>query len=75
MNDYIVDFCCPRKSLVIELDGAGHFTTEGRLKDELRDAKLKRLGFEVLRFENWMVEKNINGVLDTIWEVIRSRKY
>ncbi len=35
---YILDFFCVKARLVIEVDGAQHYTTEGRRRDAARDA-------------------------------------
>ena len=61
---YIVDFCCPKKKLVIELDGEYH-TTIVR-EDEKRDVFLKKHGFRVLRFTNDHVLDHIEWTLQTI---------
>ncbi|HEY6952598.1 MAG TPA: DUF559 domain-containing protein [Bacteroidota bacterium] len=50
---YIVDFLCEEKRLIIELDGSQHFDSEGRKRDNERDAYLRARGYEVLRFDNW----------------------
>ena len=47
---YIVDFCCPRSKIVIELDGSQHYLPEGQASDADRNARLKAQGFDVLRF-------------------------
>ncbi len=69
IGNYIVDFYCPKEKLVIELDGAGHFTPEGSDQDEKRDTYMNGLGIKVLRFENRDVFNNLDAVL----EVIRSK--
>jgi len=66
IDNYIVDFVCLEKRLVIEVDG-GHHAVE-KLKDKKRDSYLKMRGFKVLRFWNNEVLTNINGVLEVIRE-------
>ena len=66
ISNYIVDFYCPKEKLVIELDGAGHFTPKGNNKDELRDAYLNKLNIRALRFENRDVFNNLDAVLEEI---------
>lgn len=66
INNYIVDFYCTTEKLAIELDGQNHFTAAGSANDYERDENLKVLGITVLRFENEVVFKNIEGVLDEI---------
>ncbi|MDO9153557.1 MAG: DUF559 domain-containing protein [Paludibacter sp.] len=52
VGHFIVDFYCTKYKLAIELDGAGHFTTEGREYDAMRTEYLNSLGVKVIRFEN-----------------------
>ena len=66
IGKYIADFYCPSEKLVIELDGAGHFTPEGEAHDLKRDSFIKELGITVLRHENRDVYNNLEAVLDEI---------
>ena len=52
---YVVDFYCPKYKLGIELDGAVHFTEEGRRKDKQRTEFLNSVGVKIIRFENFEV--------------------
>jgi very-short-patch-repair endonuclease len=69
-NIYILDFYCVRAKLVIEVDGRQHFTAEGKRRDEIRDADLRRDGLVVLRFTNAEVLTNSEGVEQVIFEKI-----
>ena len=66
IENYIVDFYCPEEKLIVELDGQGHFTPEGKISDAWRDERLLDLGCNVLRFENIELFKNPEGLLETI---------
>jgi len=66
VGSYILDFYCPAEKLAVELDGAGHFTEDGRIYDEVRDKYLNGLGIRVIRIENKNVFKNISMVLEYI---------
>ncbi|UOQ79064.1 endonuclease domain-containing protein [Hymenobacter sp. 5516J-16] len=66
IGPYIVDFYCSSEKLVVELDGAGHFTANGEAQDAERDAYLGSLGLKVLRFENELCLQHIESVLATI---------
>jgi type I restriction enzyme R subunit len=55
VNHYIADFFCAEHQLDIELDGEIHKSPEVVEKDATRDAMLKSLGFNVLRFPNQVV--------------------
>src|ERR1019366_8813721 len=49
---YKVDLGCPSKKLAIECDGWTHSNPEARAKDAKKGAKLKELGWFVLRLKN-----------------------
>lgn len=55
IGHYIVDFYCHKHKLAIELDGAGHFTEEGREYDARRTEFLNSEGITVIRFENTLI--------------------
>jgi very-short-patch-repair endonuclease len=62
IGNYIVDFVCFEKSVVIEVDGGQHSPD----RDENRDTWLRSQGFKVLRFWNHDVLQNMEGVLEVI---------
>ncbi len=66
IGDYIVDFICLEKQIVIELDGGQH--AEETNKDNERDKSLSGRGYKVLRFWNNEVLTNTEGVLELIRE-------
>jgi very-short-patch-repair endonuclease len=66
IGNYIVDFVCFERRIVIEVDGGGHAIEKVKDKDDERDQWLKGEGFEVLRFWNNEVLQNIDGVLEVI---------
>ena len=63
---YIVDFCCSKAKLVVELDGGQHFTEEGKVWDENRTAYLNSLGLRVIRFTNAQVNREFDAVCQAI---------
>ncbi|MCL5436225.1 MAG: DUF559 domain-containing protein [Patescibacteria group bacterium] len=66
IGEYIVDFCCNEKKLIIELDGSQHNDETKRKYDMNRSKYLASFGYRVLRFWNNDVDSNIEGILDTI---------
>ena len=73
IGKYIVDFCCERAQVIIELDGGQHYETENKKADAERTRQLERLGFLVLRYSNLDVMQNFSGVTEDIDRVIRER--
>lgn len=67
--DYIVDFICIEKGLVIELDGGYHNDPEQKEYDERRTAHLQQLGYTELRFANEELLTNPDAVIARIKEV------
>lgn len=67
VGNYIVDFCCPSKMIIIEVDGSQHLEARMREKDAMRDFELSRLGFRVLRYSGIDVLRNTDGVIADIW--------
>lgn len=49
---YIADFVIQKRMLIIELDGAHHYTPEKEAYDERRTIYLRRLGFALVRIPN-----------------------
>ena len=68
IGNYIVDFYCPKAKLIIELDGGQHYCDNGILKDKIRDEYLSGLGLNIIRFSDREIFKNINGIMEKIWE-------
>lgn len=66
LEPWIVDFFCPAKGLIIEIDGDTHDAET----DKRRDAMLMKRGFHVLRFTNRDVGSNVDGVLEQILEIV-----
>ena len=64
IGDFIVDFVCLSKKLVIEVDGGIH--KETKEYDEERTKILADRGFEVLRFKNEEVLGDIDAVLEKV---------
>jgi adenine-specific DNA-methyltransferase len=62
IDGYVVDFLCPEKRLIIEVDGGQH-TPE---RDARRTAFLESQGFTIIRFWNDEVLQNLDGVWATI---------
>ena len=58
----IVDFACPSKKLIIELDGSQHGEASAQAADAARDARLGELGWTVIRFWNDDVLNDIDNV-------------
>jgi very-short-patch-repair endonuclease len=66
---YVVDFVCAKANLGIEIDGDTHAEQEDY--DAARTRWLnEHKEYRVIRFSNWDVMRNIEGVVDTILEAL-----
>ena len=60
--NYVLDFYCAEKKIVIELDGAQHYEEQGIIKDTERDEFLSKAGIKVLRYSNRELNENFEGI-------------
>ena len=63
---YIADFYCAKAKLIIELDGSGHYTPEGKAHDIARTEFLEEFDLTVVRFLNSQINNNFRGVCEYI---------
>lgn len=64
--DYIADFVCLPKKLIVEVDGGYHLTQEQTELDGIREERLRTMGYHILRFTNEEVLYETSSVLDRI---------
>ena len=62
IGNYIVDFYCSKAKVVIEIDGSQHYTDEGIDYDDYRTEMIEEFGIKVIRFSNYDVNTNFEGV-------------
>lgn len=63
---YILDFLLTDYQIFIELDGAQHFTKQGLKSDNQRTKKLRKEGYEPIRFANKQIEAFTKDQIDSI---------
>jgi very-short-patch-repair endonuclease len=69
IDHYIVDFLCPARRLIVELDGSQHAKSAN---DATRDAYLKAQGFHIIRIWNNELFTNEEGVAEAILNALQS---
>jgi very-short-patch-repair endonuclease len=67
-KNYILDFVCFERRVVIEIDGGQHADSK---RDERRDASLAGEGFQVLRYWNNDVLQQRNAVLEDLFAKLK----
>ena len=73
IGEFIADFYCAKASLIVELDGSGHYDPEQKIKDKIRTNHLEKLGIRVIRFSNRDVDRNFYGVCTVIDNEVKQR--
>lgn len=68
IENYIVDFFCPKADLVIELDGSQHYEPSAIEYDIKRTQTLNRHNLTVFRYTN----RDINERFDAVCEDIKN---
>jgi very-short-patch-repair endonuclease len=72
---YVVDFFCPAKWLIIELDGGHHSEDETAKRDRERQLWLEQGGYRIVRFWNSEINDDLTAVLERIYvELYGSRE-
>ena len=66
IGNYIVDFYCPKESLIIEIDGAVHNNTVNQEHDFKRTLYLESLNNKIIRFKNDEIKNSLELVLERI---------
>jgi very-short-patch-repair endonuclease len=69
---YILDFICLRSRLIVEVDGGQHGFDAHAARDAARDAHFTERGFRTLRFWNNEIDRNLDGVVETIWHALQA---
>jgi very-short-patch-repair endonuclease len=67
IGPYVVDFFCPAKHLIIELDGGHHNKDDTAKRDLERQLWLEGEGYRVIRFWNSEITGDLTAVLERIY--------
>ena len=73
IGPYIADFYSREAHAVVEVDGSTHFTEESVAYDAGRDAYMRALDLDVLRFTTAEVQQNLQGVCLAIQDQCRQK--
>lgn len=71
IENFIVDFYCAERKLIIELDGSQHYNNEEQIEsDKQRDNYLRAKGYMVLRYTNLQINSNFKYVCEDIYNYL-----
>lgn len=73
LGDYVVDFACLKRKLVLELDGAQHAQPEQAAFDAARSQYLESCGFRVARIWCGDLFKDRDGAMELIWNALHGK--
>ena len=72
IDEFIADFYCHKARLIIELDGAQHYTEKGLIRDERRTEVLAKYGLKIIRIPNGQIHENFRGVCEYIDAAVKA---
>ena len=73
VGSYIIDFYCPKARLAIELDGSQHRIGDNIDYDLVRTQYLNSIDIKVIRYSNIDIDKNLEGVVIDIKQIVEQR--
>ena len=74
IGNYVVDYVCESENIIIELDGGQHNVPTNIAADVARTQFLNSKGYEVYRFWNNDIDKNIVGVYLELKRIFQIRE-
>jgi very-short-patch-repair endonuclease len=74
IGPYVLDFYCETVRLAVEVDGGSHGFGDRPMRDERRDAWLRRQGIDTLRLSASLVLRDVDDAVRTIVGHLESRQ-
>jgi very-short-patch-repair endonuclease len=74
LHGFYPDLWVVNTKVLIEVDGRYHYTPEQKAKDKRRSLILRKYGYKILRFSNWMVENRSKTVVERIKAAIAKER-
>ena len=71
IGNYVADFVCECKNIIIEIDGGQHNENKVVEHDKSRTTYFNSLGYKVLRFWNTEIDKQIYDVCEVILKELK----
>ena len=66
IGSYIVDFYCPERKLVVEIDGDTHVDDQAVRRDQERTRDLTAMGYTVTRYTNHQILGSCKEVFEDL---------
>src|SRR5690242_8475076 len=74
LGDFVADFVCFERKLIVELDGSQHTEPEQAAFDAKRTQVLEAAGFRVIRIWTSDLFKERDGVFETILNALHNKR-
>jgi len=78
MDDYIVDFYCPKLKLAVEVDGENHSKRSVKEYDRNRQSTIEIVEISFFRVTNKQINENIGSVIEELaekFEILSKEKF
>jgi very-short-patch-repair endonuclease len=66
LGEFVLDFFCSERRVIIEIDGIAHDMVHRPERDQLRDARLREAGFEIVRIPASEVLQDVTAAAEMI---------
>jgi very-short-patch-repair endonuclease len=73
INNYIIDFYCPKLKLAIEIDGDVHFYSDKRKRDRDKEKLLESHGIKLIRIKNLDFEEDYESSIQYLEDIFKDR--
>jgi very-short-patch-repair endonuclease/transposase-like protein len=67
---YFIDFAFENEKIAVEIDGSQHLIDERKEMDLKKDLLLKNLGWSVYRIPAFEVQRNVDGIIEKLLNVL-----
>lgn len=74
VNNYVIDFYCPKLKVGIEVDGEIHFKYGRRIQDHKKDELLNELGIRVIRISTIDMEEDYESIVVHLEDLFQKRE-
>jgi very-short-patch-repair endonuclease len=74
LHGFYPDIWVVNTKILVEIDGKYHSTPQQKAKDKRRSLILRKYGYKILRFSNWMIENRSKTVVERIKAAIKKER-
>ena len=74
LHGFYPDIWIVNTKILVEVDGSVHSSPLQKAKDKRRSLILRKYGYKILRFSNWMIENRSSKVVERIKAAIAKER-